>query len=282
MKDKKRLIFGGMLKGWTRFQKWTVAVLSLLLMISIGLIVTLLIVLQVTERRLYAVGDVMEEMAEQHIITEVTVDESIPLNSEITVMDELVVNIDMEVNTEIPFTAQIPVTEEMLVPFKIGVKDYIKLDTTIQVTDFVNIDVDDTIPLNQKVKLPIFGERGPSMPIQGKIPVKQQLKVGFSELLPVHSVVPIDMLIIDTLPVGLDMKIPVNVMVPVKLPIKQQAKITFNGAMPVDANIPITLTIPVDIPLKETSLALYFRKLAVGLKGLTNLSLEDVNLDEVE
>lgn len=271
-----------MLKRWSRFQKITVAVLVVLLLICFGIIGALMITLQVSERRLDALGDVMFEMSEQSIQTEVTVDETIPLNSEITVMDELVVNIDMTVNTEIPFTAQIPVTEEMLVPFKIGVKDYIKLDTTIEVTDWVNIDVDDTIPLNQKVKLPIFGKRGPSMPIQGKIPIKQTLNVGFSELLPVHSVVPVEMLIIDTLPVGLDMKIPVNVMVPVKLPIRQQAKITFNGAMPVDADIPITLTIPVDIPLSETSLAIYFRKLGVGLKGLTKLSLEDVDLDAVE
>lgn len=271
-----------MLKGWTRFQKWTVAILSISLMITIGIIVTLLIVLQVMERRLEAVGNVMEEMAIQHIITEVTVDEKIPLKSDISVMDELVVNIDMTVNTEIPFTAKIPVSESMLVPFKIGVKDYIKLDTTIQVTDWVNIDVNDTIPLDQKVKMPIFGDRGPSVPIQGKIPVKQTLNVGFSELLPVHSVVPVEMLIIDTLPVGLDMKIPVNVMVPVSMPIRQQAKITFNGAMPVDAQIPITLTIPVDIPLETTSLAVYFRKLAAGLKGLTNLSLEDVDLDAVK
>lgn len=271
-----------MLKNWSRFQIGTVLVLILLLLVSSGIIAALLITLQVSERRLEALGNVMGEMAEQHIITEVTVDESIPLQSDISVMDELVVNIDMTVNTEIPFTAKIPVSEEMLVPFKIGVKDYIKLDTTIQVTDWVNIDVNDTIPLDQKVKLPIFGKRGPSMPIKGKIPVNQQLNVGFSELLPVHSVVPVEMLIIDTLPVGLDMKIPVNVMVPVSLPIRQQAKITFNGAMPVDAMIPITLTIPVDIPLAETSLAVYFRKLAAGLKGLTNMSFEDVDLDAVK
>jgi hypothetical protein len=130
--------------------------------------------------------------------------------------------------------------------------------------------------------MPIFGKRGPSVPIQGMIPVKQKLRVGFSEALPVNSLVPIDMIIIDTLPVGLSMRIPVDVMVPVRLPIKQTAKITFNGAMPVDAMIPITLTIPVDIPLSETSLSVYFKKLAKGLKGLTNLSLEDEDLDTVE
>lgn len=271
-----------MLKKWTRFQKWSVALLIISLLISFGIIGVLLTVLHVTERRLETVGNIMEEMAVQHIITEVTVDESIPLNSEITVTDELIVNINMTVETEIPFTAMIPVNEDMLIPFKIGVHDYIKLDTTITVTDFVNIDVDDSIPLDQKVKLPIFGKRGPSMPIQGMIPIKQKLRVGFSEDLPVHSIVPIDMIIVDTLPVGLSMKIPVDVMVPVRLPIKQTAKITFNGAMPVDAMIPITLTIPVDIPLSETSLSVYFKKLAKGLKGLTNLSLEDEDLENVE
>ena len=45
--------------------------------------------------------------------------------------------------------------------------------------------------------------------------------------------------------------------------------------MSVDAKIPIQLTIPVDIPLSETSLAYYFKKMAKELKGLTNLSLED-------
>jgi hypothetical protein len=112
------------------------------------------------------------------------------------------------------------------------------------------------------------------MPIIGKIPVKQNLKVGFNELLPVHSIVPIDMLIIDTLPVGLSMKIPVDVMVPVKIPLKSTARITFSQAMPVNAEIPIKLTIPVDIPLSETSLAIYFRKMAEGLRGLTKLSTD--------
>jgi len=258
----------------SKFQKRVVVFLTIALLINFGIIAILVAALKVSEGRLQLLGDTMEEMAEQHIITEVTVDENIPLNSSIWVTDEIEVGINMMVISEIPFQAMIPVNENMLIPFKIGVKDYIRLDTTIQVTDFVNIAVDDTIPLNQKVKIPIFGKRGPSMPIIGKIPVKQDLRVGFNELLPVHSVVPIDMLIIDTLPVGLSMKIPVDVMVPVKIPLKSTAKITFTQAMPVNAEIPIKLTIPVDIPLSETSLAIYFRKMADGLRGLTKLSTD--------
>ena len=245
--------------------------------ISFILIGVLLAALKVMEFRLNKVGDTMEEMAVQHIITTVTVNEEIPLNSAITVTDELTVNIQMYIETEIPFTANIPVSEEMLVPIRMGVRDFIELDTLIWVTDQVNILVDDSIPLNQKMKMTIFGkDRGPSVPIKAMIPLKQSLLVDFDEPLHVRATIPIDMLIIDTLPIGIQMNIPVDVMVPVKIPIKQTARIRFNEPMPVDAMIPISLTIPIDIPLETTSLAKYFRKLAVGLKGLTSTDLDDV------
>ena len=74
------------------------------------------------------------------------------------------------------------------------------------------------------------------MPIRGNIPVDQKLNIGFDELLPVKSTVPVDLLIIDTLPVGLSLRIPVDIDVPVKIPIKTKAKISFNGPLPVDAS----------------------------------------------
>ncbi|MDC0338118.1 hypothetical protein OAN33_01140 [Flavobacteriales bacterium] len=263
-----------MFKNLTKFQKRMFAAVVLALLINFGIISVLITALNVSESRLQVIGDTMEEMAKQHIITEVTVDEAIPVQTSIAVEGAVVVGIDMMVESEIPFRAEIPVNEKMLIPFKIGVKDYIKLDTTITVTDYVNILVDDTIPLNQKVKLPIFGKRGPWVPIQGKIPVKQSLYVGFDEALKVNSVVPVDLLIIDTLPVGLSMKIPVDLMVPIRIPLHTKATVTFGEAMPIVADIPITLTIPVDIPLEETSLAFYFKKMAAGLKSLTLLSFD--------
>ncbi len=266
-----------MFKNLTKFQKRTMLFLILAFILSLGIIVVLLVALNVMGIRLNGIGDTMEEMAIQHIQTEVEVNQEIPLNSAISVTDELIVNIDMFINTEIPFTAEIPVTEEMLVPIRMGVHDYISLDTLIWVTEPISISVDDTIPLDQKMKMTIFGkDRGPSIPIKSKIPLKQDLHVDFNGPLPVKSTIPVDMLIIDTLPIGIEMRIPVDVMVPVKIPIKQQARITFNGPMPVDAMIPISLNIPVDIPLETTSLAKYFRKLAKGLRGLTSMELDDI------
>jgi len=265
-----------MFKNLTKFQKRMMLFLTVAFIISFILIGVLLAALKIMEFRLNGIGDTMEEMAVQHIITDVLVEEDIPLNSSITVTEELTVNIDMYIETEIPFTAMIPVSEEMMVPIRMGVKDYISLDTLIWVKDQITILVNDTIPLDQKMKMPIFGKRGPSVPIQSKIPLNQSLLIDFEEPLPVRSTIPIDMLIIDTLPIGIEMSIPVDVMVPVKIPLKQSARISFNGPMPVDATIPITMKIPVDIPLEETSLAKYFRKLASGLKGLTSTELDDV------
>lgn len=264
-----------------KFKKRIVLFLSLALIISVVLIIVLLSALKIMEFRLDKIGNTMEEMAVQHIVTNVDVNEDIPLNSAISVTEDLTVNIDMFISTEIPFTAMIPVSEDMLVPIRMGVKDYISLDTLIWVKDQITILVDDTIPLNQKMKVPIFGKnRGPSVPIKSKIPLKQSLLIDFEEPLPVKSTIPIDMLVIDTLPIGIEMSIPVDLMVPVKIPIKQSAKISFNGPMPVDATIPISMKIPVDIPLEETSLAKYFRKLASGLRGLTSTNLDDVSNNE--
>ena len=252
--------------------------LNILLYCSLGLsvviIIALLTALNIAQKRLNTIGELMNEMSTQHIVTNVEVNENIPLSSDIKVTDELNVNINMFLSTEIPFKAEIPVNEDMLVPFKIGVQDYIKLDTTIMVTDNVNILVDDTIPLNQKMKMALFGGKGIGLPIKGKIPVKQSLNIGFEELLPVHSTVPINMLIVDTLPVGLSMKIPVDLMVPVNIPLKTSARIQFDEPMSVDAEIPVKLNIPVDIPLEETSLAYYFKKMAKGLKELTKITTE--------
>ena len=263
-----------MFKDLTKLQKTLIVGLVVALLTCWGIIASLLLVLHVAEGRLQKIGNTMEEMATLHIINSVEVNDTIPLNTDITITEELTVGINMVVESTIPFKAMIPVTDKMMVPIRLGVKDYIVIDTTIQIKDKVRIQVDDTIPMNQKMKMPIFGKRGPSFPIQGEIPLKQSLTVSFDELMKIYSVVPINLLVVDTLPIGLSMKIPVDLMIPIKIPIRSNAKIHFDGPMPVDARIPLKMKIPVDIPLEETSLAEYFKKMAEGLKGLTELSLD--------
>ena len=70
-------------------------VLAISFFLCIGIITTLLIALNISKKRLEKLGDIVDEMAVQHIITNVTINESIPLSSDITVRDQISVNIKM-------------------------------------------------------------------------------------------------------------------------------------------------------------------------------------------
>ncbi len=245
------------------------------ILLCIFIIIALYAALKTAEHRLENISQIVDDISIQHIITEVEVNDTIPLNSDITVTEELEVNIDLNLNTIIPLKVEIPVDQSIIVPFELGVLDYITIDTLIEVMDNVNIIVDDTIPLDQKVNVSIFGGKGFKMPIRGDIPVNQKLNIGFDELLPVKSTVPVDLLIIDTLPVGLSLKIPVDIDVPVRIPLKTKARISFDGPLPVNASVPIELAIPVDIPLESTSLSAYFKKLGTSLRNLPKIKEEN-------
>ncbi|MBL4704309.1 MAG: hypothetical protein JKY54_07295 [Flavobacteriales bacterium] len=277
-----------MIKNLSKFQKRTIFFLLLAFIVQGGLIAVLLIALNISNERLQSLGNIMDEMSEDHIIYTMHITQDMPIKTRILIEDEVEVNINMLVESEIPFRAEIPVTEEMLIPFKIGVHDYIKLDTTIEITDQVHIFVDDTIPLDQLMKVKMFGQkkngdlRGPSMHVRSKIPLHQDLLITFNEKMHVNSVIPIDMLIIDTLPVGLSMKIPVDLMVPIRIPLKTTAIISFSESMAIDAIIPISLEVPIDIPLKETSLAGYFKRMAKGMRNLTKVEPEKGAYPEIE
>ena len=278
-----------MFKNLSTFQKRIFYFLVFVFLVQSGLIAILIVALSVSDARLQSLGNIMDEMAADSIVYSMDLNQDMPVQTNILIEDEVDVNINMLVESEIPFTAEIPVNEEMLIPFKIGVHEYIKLDTTIEITEDVNIFVKDTIPLDQRMKIQMFGEnkntgesRGPSMRIKSKIPLHQNLLIEFRETMPVNSMVPIDMLIVDTLPVGLDMRIPVDVMVPVRIPLKTSAKVSFSESMPIDANIPININVPINIPLRETTLAGYFKRMAKGMRNLTKVEPEPGAYPELE
>ena len=77
------------------YSKWTLRLLIGSLTISFSIIIVLLVALSVMKKRLNTVGDIVDQMAVQHIVTNVSVDQTIPLKTDITVIDNLTVGIDM-------------------------------------------------------------------------------------------------------------------------------------------------------------------------------------------
>lgn len=263
------------MKNLTRFQKWAVIIFVVLFLINVGIIVTLLASLKVSEVRLSKLGNLMEEMSNSRIQYQMSVIDTIPLESSIDVTDDVIVGIDMVVESSIPFQAMIPVNEKMIIPIHLGIGQVIYVDTTIRIVDEVIINVNDSIPLDQKIKVKKLG--GVNMPVSAMIPLQQKLSVSFDTLIRIQSFIPIDMVVEDEMPIDLNMEIPVNLQVPVRIPLNTTAKVSFFNAMPVKAQIPVNLDVPVDIPLNETAMGVYLKKVAEGMRGLTSLSLEDLN-----
>ena len=236
--------------------KWIALISGLSLLLSVGIIIGLIFALKTSEKKLNDLGDLMEKMSDSRIQYDMTVEQTIPVTTNATITDDVNVGIDLTVISEIPFQADIPVTEQMMIPIKLGVAQTIYVDTLISITEQVLIQVDDTIPLDQKIKA-----MGINMNAKAEIPLKQDLRVGFDEQLRMQAHIPIDMKIIDSMPLDLNMKIPVNVMVP--------AKISFIETLPFQADIPIKLDVPVDIPLNETAMGDYLKKVSKGMRELT-------------
>ena len=55
----------------------------------------------------------------------------------------------------------------------------------------------------------------------------------------------------------------------IRIPLHTTAKISFFETLPFKATIPIELDVPVDIPLNETAMGEYLKKVAKGMRELT-------------
>lgn len=236
------------------------------LIMSIGIIAVLLFVLNTMEKRLEDLGDLMEEMSDSRIEYLMTISEIVPVRTDAEIPEQITVGIDLVVTSSIPFTAYIPISEKMMIPINLGITDKIYVDTLISIVGDVRIQVKDTIPLDQHIRV-----KGLKIPAKAQIPLNQELTVSFDEQIRMQSYIPIHMAVKDQMSVDLNMSIPVDVMVPVKIPVKTTAKITFLEPLPFKADIPITLDVPVDIPLNETAMGKYLKEVAKGMRGLVKL-----------
>lgn len=261
-----------MLRYLSKYKKWILPTLALLVIFCSVAITGLIIALDIFNRRLNNVALAVEETAKQHIITNVALNTNLPIDSKFKIIDDFKVDVNMIVETVIPIHVDVPVNNSILVPFKIGVKNYIKLDTTILITEDFHALVEDTIILDQKFNIPAFKKKGINLPIKASIPLKENLKISINEPIKIYSIVPIDLLIIDTIPVGLNIKVPVNLNVPVRIPINTTANISFPKPISVVSDIPVSMNIPVDIQLSKTDLSPCLMKIANALRGLTKIN----------
>lgn len=236
---------------------------------NIGIIAVLLYVKFNAQQHIELAAQHLEDLGDQEINHTVFVNTTIPLDTEIEVMEPIEVEIELTIDNYVRIKANVPVRDLIKVPIDLRIKENIELDTTINVLDLINVNLDTEIAIDQKFLIP-RGKRGKgiTIPIKARIPVNQDVQIAFNEPMRVNSTIAVDMPIQQSIEVEFELVVPMDQDVPLHLPIKTKAMVTFRHPMKVKGEIPVVLEIPVIIPLSKTPIKKSMKNVAKELRKI--------------
>lgn len=243
--------------------------LIVLALMNIGIIAILIIVKNNAEHHVELASQHLEGLGNEVINHTVIVNTTIPLDTEIQVMEPIEVEIQLGIDQQVRIKADVPVRDIIQVPVDLRVQENIELDTSINVMDRISVNLNTVIPIDQKFQIP-RGKKGKgiNIPIKASIPVNQDVDIGFNDPMRVQSVIAVDIPVKQTLDVEFEINVPMDQDVPLNLPLKTTATVSFLRPMKVKGEIPIKLEIPVVIPLNKTPIKKTMENVASELRQL--------------
>lgn len=243
--------------------------LLLLALSNLGIVAVLLYVRSNAREHIELSAQHLENLGDQEINHTVFVNTTIPLDTEIEVTEPIEVEIELTIDEYVRIKANIPVRDLISVPIDLRVRENIEMDTTISVLDLINVNLDTEIAVDQKFLIP-RGKKGKgiSIPIKAKIPVNQDVQIGFNDPMRVKSTIAVDIPVQQTIDVEFSIVVPMDQDVPLHLPLKTTAMVTFKHPMKVKGVIPVKLEIPVVIPLSKTPIKKSMENVANELRKM--------------
>jgi hypothetical protein len=242
--------------------------LAVLFLLNIGTIGILLLVKSKAEKRLTNASGYLRELGEQYIEYLVEVQDTLDVETEISIIEPVPVDIDMLIRDKIPVRMNVEVNEKLSVPVAMNISEVVHVDTSITMKEKADVYAKSVIPVNQKFTWLWSKTKGPKMKIKAEIPLDQNMQIAFNDKLRFESDIPVRFTLRDNLPVGLDLDIPVDQKIDLALKVKQRAVVGFPFTMKMRGKIPITMKIPVKIPLRETPIKTYLDKTADELDDM--------------
>lgn len=86
-------------------------------------------------------------------------------------------------------------TAEQHITADVALDTELPLNSNFGVAEDVYAMVEDTLYLDQTVSVPTSKKRGITLPIKASVPLNERVKVSVNQAIPVHAVVPVDLLI---------------------------------------------------------------------------------------
>lgn len=221
--------------------------------------------LRIAQEKLNTAADIIENIGNSSFIVETEVNDTIPVNTCISIPVAIPVNVSLTMTMDVPLSMSVPVRKNLSVPFQLDIRKIVPVDTLFTFPDKLSPLIDDTLGLNSKMKIRFWpGFRIP-FKVEGNIPLQQNLSLDMKTV-HVSADIPISMSLSDSIPVKLDFELPVNENVSLPLVINTRAMISFVSKVPIDAEFPINLNAPVEVDFKKTPLKQKFDSLSAVLR----------------
>jgi len=191
------------------------------------------------------------------------VNDTIPLETTILIPDKVNVGLSMELRHPLRLKMSIPFQTTLQVPVNLSVHQSLRIDTTLELPDALALSVSGHIPVDQKFQLPGLGNI--KLRIKASIPVNQPLIAKLTGSTRFRTAIPVQIQIVDTLPIALKLTVPVDQVINLNMAIKSQAQVRFPTRFKISGKVPIHLRVPVLIPIASTPLKNYLDKTADDL-----------------
>ncbi len=198
------------------------------------------------------IARLLEETGTSTVDQNITVAERVYVISDFEVLHDVLVGVKTTINQTIIIEDTIHFKQKVMVPVALQINQTVDIDTVFKINAPVNITINDTIPLEQNITIKL-GNIPVSIPVKTKIPINQDLLVALEQI-PIEGSIPVSFEFVDTLPVELDIPVPVKMELPVNMKVNERAIITFFHPFSAAGDIPFELEFPVSLPLEHTQL----------------------------
>jgi hypothetical protein len=195
----------------------------------------------------------------------VTFDSVIRLDTEISILRTIPVNLKMTLNDSLKIAMTKSQPLSLKIPINLDINQLLHVDTTLTLADTLKLTTNGDISIDQKFT--VF--RKFKIPLKSSIPLKNEvLSAKLQGATWFTSDIPIRLNINDSLPVELNLIIPINQKAKIDYLIKKSALISFPQKLRIKGLIPIHLKIPIQIELSKTVLKKYLDSTASDLNKI--------------
>jgi len=209
----------------------------------------------------------LKEIGNGVITDTISFDSTIPLDTEINILRTVPVDLKMALNDSLKIMLTKNQPLNLKIPINIDLDQVLHVDTTLTLTDTLEFTTSGNIPVDQKFTvLKKF-----KIPVKASIPLQNEsLSAKLQGATSFRSDIPIRLNINDSLPVNLDLVIPIDQKAKIDYLIKNSALISFPQKIRIKGMVPIHLKIPIQIPLSKTVLKKYLDSTASNLNNILN------------